>query len=393
MSASLLAAASQLSPKLRAWRRHLHAHPELSFEEHATQRYVREQLDAIEGLQIAPIAKTGLTVTLAGDRPGRCVALRADLDALPIREVAGRSYGSTVPGVMHACGHDVHTTCLLGALRLLSDRRSELRGTVRAVFQPGEELLPGGATHVIADGFLDRPRVDAIVGLHVDPSLPVGSYGVRPGQYMASTDELYLTLRGPGGHAAMAHTTVDLVAAAAQVITALQQVASRKAPPEVPTVLSFGKVSSEGGATNVLTTAVRLEGTFRTYDEAWRERARVHIERIARMTGEAMGAEVEVDIRRGYPALNNDEGVTAAVRRGLVSLVGEGDVAALGLRPTAEDFAWYLQRVPGCFFRLGVRNEARGITSAVHTPSFDVDEGALAYGAAGMASAAIELLG
>lgn len=392
--AAFLREARRLSPKLAAWRRYLHANPELSFEEHGTQAYLRGELAAM-GASAKPVAGTGLLVEIAGGRPGGCVALRADLDALPIQEASGRAYGSRVDGVMHACGHDVHATCALGATQLLLAAREELGGTVKVIFQPGEEKLPGGATRVIADGALRDPRVDRIVGLHVAPSLPVGTFGVREGAYMASSDEVRIAFTGEGGHGALAYRHVDVVAAVAQAITGLQQVVSRKAPPDVPTVLSFGRVASRGGATNVLTDRVELEGTFRTYDETWRACAHTWIRRIAERTAEAFGAGCEVDVTRGYPALGNDAVSTAAVRESLLDLVAEagvGEVTALALRPTAEDFAWYLREVPGCFFRLGVRNEARGITAGVHTPEFDVDEDCLPLGAAAMAGAAVGLL-
>ncbi len=383
--------ATALQPRLVAWRRHLHAHPELSFRETATQAFVAERLVEL-GLAPRPIAGTGV-VAMVGEGAERCVALRADLDALPIQEVSGRPYGSKVAGVMHACGHDVHTTCALGAAALLAGERAHLPLPVKLIFQPGEELLPGGATKVIAEGGLRDPAVAAIVGLHVAPDLAVGTFGTRSGPYMASADEIYITLRGPGGHGALPHQSVDLVAAAAQMITALQQVVSRKAPAGIPTVLSFGRVETVGGATNVLPAELRIAGTFRTYDETWRSGAHGWIERIARSSVEMFGGSVEVDIRRGYPALDNDPTCTSAVRGALVAAFGGSEVAELSLRPTAEDFAWYLREVPGTFFRLGTGNADRGITAGVHTPDFDVDEACLSAGALAMAVAALELGG
>lgn len=378
-----------LARDLSAWRRHLHRHPELSFEEVATQRYVRETLGRY-GVEAHPIAGTGLLATV-GSGDGPCVALRADLDALPIQEIAGRAYGSLRDRVMHACGHDVHTACAMGAAVLLAEVADRLPTPVKVVFQPGEEVLPGGATHVIEAGALVHPPVAAIAALHVAPELPVGTLGTRSGAYMASSDEVRILLRGAGGHGALPHKTVDLVAAAAQVITALQQVVSRKAPAEVPTVLSFGHVVSHGGATNVLPVAVELAGTLRTYDEEWRGEARAWIKKIATASAEMYGAEVEVDLRRGYPALVNDEAVTGVVATALERVFGAGAVTDLSLRPTAEDFAWYLQHVPGTFFRLGVGNVERGITAGVHTPDFDVDEACLPVGALALATAAVSL--
>ena len=388
----MLTDARDLSQQLRVWRDHLHRHPELSFQEHATQAYLREQLQAL-GLRVQPIADTGLLVDLSAsedpDARAPVVALRADMDALPIQELEGRPHGSQVDGVMHACGHDAHMTCLLGAAALLLRHRGRLGSSIRLIFQPGEELLPGGATRIIAEGGLEG--VGAICALHVDPSLPVGKFGTRPGAYMASADEVYLTLRGTGGHGALAHKHVDLLATQAQLLVGLQQVVSRKAPPDVPTVLSFGHIESFHGATNVLADRVELAGTLRTYDEAWRSEAHGWIRRIAQSTAQAFGAELDVEIRKGYPALSNDDRCHQTVLAALQDLVGQEQVKALALRPTAEDFAWYLQHVPGCFFRLGVRNEATGITHGVHTAAFDVDPDALAFGAAGLAVAAIRL--
>lgn len=393
--AALLASAEGLTPKLRAWRRHLHANPELSFAEYETQAYLERELREL-GANPRRIAGTGLVVEIAGGRPGGCVAIRADIDALPIREVGGRTYGSRVDGIMHACGHDVHATCALGATALLLAGRHQLAGTVKILFQPGEEVLPGGATRIIAEGGLREPRVEGIVALHVAPELPSGSFGVRPGRYMASADEIRIAFAGDGGHGALAHRHVDLVACAAQAVVGMQQVVSRKAPPDIPTVLSFGRIASRGGATNVLTDRVELEGTFRTYDEDWRERAHGWIASIAEHTARSLGADCEVDIARGYPALSNDPATTAVVRGALEGVASAheagGGVRALELRPTAEDFAWYLREVPGCFFRLGVGNAERGITAGVHTPAFDVDEACLPLGAAALTAAAAGLL-
>ncbi len=388
--ARLRASADRLQPQLVTWRRHLHAHPELSFAEEDTQVFITERLREM-GLVPIALAGTGVVALIGGDATKPCVALRADMDALPIQEAPGRAYGSLVGGVMHACGHDVHMTCALGAAHLLAAFADELPAPVKMLFQPGEELLPGGATEMIAAGALRQPTVAAIAGLHVAPDLPVGTLGTRSGPYMASADEVYLTLRGPGGHGALPHKTVDLVAAAAQLIVSLQQVVSRKAPAGVPTVLSFGRIETVGGATNILPTELRIAGTFRTYEEEWRSSAHAWIERISRATVEGLGGEVDVDIRRGYPALCNDEACTAIVREGLVSAFGPDRVGELDLRPTAEDFAWYLQEIPGTFFRLGTANAARGITAGVHTPSFDVDEACLSVGALAMAVAAVEL--
>ena len=386
----LLAEARGLTPKLRAWRRHLHRHPELSFDETETQRFLLRELRAL-GTDPRAIAGTGVAVDVGPARADSAVAIRADMDALPIHEVDGRPYGSARPGVMHACGHDVHTACALGAVALLLRTQAALPRRVRVLFQPGEELLPGGATKVIADGGLADPPVTAIAALHVAPDLPAGEFGTRSGPYMASADEVYLAIHGRGGHAALPHRADDVVLCAAEIVTSLQRVVSRLAPAAVPTVLSFGKVETEGGATNVLPATVRLAGTFRTYDDAWREEAHAHVRRIVAAVAEAHACRAELEIRRGYPALSNDPELTRVTRAALAGIVGDAAVRGLDLRPTAEDFAWYLREVPGCFFRLGVRNEARGITAGVHTPEFDVDEACLPYGAAALAAVALTL--
>ena len=389
-SRNLLGKAVQLSPKLSEWRQHLHANPELSFKEYNTQAFVIEKLKSF-GLSPKPIADTGVVVLIGSNTSDHCVAIRADLDALPIHEIEGRSYGSTSEGIMHACGHDAHTTCALGAAYLLQQIADELPCPIKLIFQPGEELLPGGATKVIAAGGLKLPEVLGIVGLHVAPDIEVGNVGVRAGDYMASADEIYLTLKGSGGHAAMAHRHTDLLATAAQLLVALQQVVSRKAPPEIATVLSFGKIQSIGGATNVLASEVKLEGTFRTYNEAWRKKAHGVIKEIVKHISEAFGADYDLDIKVGYPALSNDFELTSKVCQTLKELVGEDQVQQLSLRPTAEDFAWYLQEIPGVFFRLGTRNTSRGITAGVHTSSFDIDEASLPIGAAALSMSALTL--
>lgn len=388
----ILAQALRLSPKLISFRRHLHANPELSFKEYQTQRFVLQVLQDFGVTSVKKIADTGVLVTLTGANPGKCIALRGDMDALPIQEVAGREYGSKNDGVMHACGHDVHTTCALGAVILLNNARKNWNGTVKVIFQPGEELLPGGATKVIAEGGLDSPMVEQIVALHVAPDLPVGTFGVREGRYMASADELYVTLKGVGGHAALAHNYVDLIATATLLYSTLQSEISKATPPDVPTVLRFGKIESIGGATNVLATEVTLAGTFRTYEEGWRDQAHTILLKTSDALAKLTGATIEFDIRKGYPALTNDVVSTQKVRIMLNQLVGEQNVRQLDVRPTAEDFAWYLQQIPGCFFRLGVGNVSKGITAGVHQADFDIDENCLPLGAASLALAALSLL-
>lgn len=362
-------------------RRALHRRPELSFEEHATAAFVTDELRAL-GLDPQPMAGTGVVAHVVGARPGPTVALRADLDALPIDEATGLDFASETPGVMHACGHDVHTACLLGAARLLVETRDRLAGTVRLVFQPGEEKLPGGATAMIAEGVLgpmgDAPAPARILGQHVAPPLPAGTIGVRSGPFMASADELYLTIRGRGGHAADPSALIDPVLVQAHVLVALQAVISRRRPPGVASILSFGRVEANG-ATNVVPDTVRLVGTFRSMDEAWRREAHGLIRQTAEKTAEAFGATCDVDILIGYPALVNDAATAAWVREAAVAFVGAERVVDLPMWYASEDFAWYTEQTAGCFHLLGVGDG--GDWPGLHTPAFTVDEAALAPGA------------
>ena len=360
-------------------RRHLHAHPELSFEEEATVGYVAERLDALD-IPYRRVAGTGLVAEIRGGA-GPTVALRADLDALPIQEANEVPYRSQNPGVMHACGHDVHTASLLGAARILQQTRDQFNGTVRLLFQPGEEKLPGGATLMIRDGALRDPAPTALFGQHVHPPLPAGSVGFRPGIYMASTDELFLTVRGRGGHGAMPHQGVDPIVITAQLITALQQLVSRETDPTLPVVLTFGRIESEGGATNVIPNAVHLEGTLRTLDENWRKELHHRLRRTAAGIAEALGGRAELEIRHGYPFLRNDEALTRWAQEEARQLLGEDKVVDLPIRMTGEDFAFYTHHVPACFYRLGVGGPGHA-GSAVHTDTFDVDEACLQTGAA-----------
>lgn len=374
-------------------RRHLHQYPELSFEERETSAFIQAKCREYGLRYRSGIAGTGVVAEIEGTHPGPLVAIRADIDALPIQERNEVSYSSQRPGVMHACGHDVHTATVLTAARVLHELRGELRGSVRVIFQPGEEKLPGGASLMIREGVLENPRPVAIFGNHVHPPLEAGTVGYRAGRYMASADELYLTIRGSGGHAALPHETVDTVAAAAQVVVALQQLVSRKADPLIPSVLSFGKIQTSGGATNVIPNEVRLEGTFRTLDESWRGKAHEWMERIAHQTCAALGATADFEIRKGYPCLDNDEALSRRAAVWLAELLGEGSVEELPQRMTAEDFAYYSQELPAFFYRLGTGNKARGITSAIHTDRFDIDEDVLRLSPAIMAWLAFRACG
>ncbi len=373
-------------------RRHLHMHPELSFEEHKTAEYVASQLKSYGITPQEGIAGTGVTALIKGKNPAsKVVALRADMDALPITEANEVPYKSTNQGVMHACGHDAHTTSLLGAAKILQQLKGEFEGTVKLIFQPGEEKAPGGASLMIKEGVLKNPAPAHVIGQHVMPFIPAGKVGFREGMYMASADELYVTVKGKGGHAAMPESNIDPVLIASHIIVALQQIVSRHANPKIPTVLSFGKVIANG-ATNVIPNEVYLEGTFRTLDEEWRYEAHQKMKKMAESIAEGMGGQCDFHIMNGYPFLKNDPELTARARKQAVDYLGEENVLDLDLWMAAEDFAFYTQEVGCCFYRLGTGNVARGITSSVHTPTFDIDESALEVGAGLMSWLAIREL-
>ena len=374
-------------------RRHLHAHPELSFQEYNTVAFVEQQLKNIGISNIEKKAGTGILAIIEGKNPSKkVIALRGDMDALPIMEQNEVPYKSTHPGVMHACGHDVHTASLLGAAKILNEIKDQFEGTVKLIFQPGEELIPGGASLMIKDKVLENPRPSGIIGQHVMPLIPVGKVGFRKGMYMASADELYITVKGKGGHGAMPESLVDPVLIASHMIVALQQVVSRNASPKIPSVLSFGRVEALG-ATNIIPNEVKIQGTFRTLNEEWRSKAHHYMISIAKGIVEGMGGELDFEVRRGYPFLKNAEALTSRAQEAAVQYLGKENVIDLDVWMAAEDFSYYTQEIDGCFYRLGTRNEAKGIVSGVHTPTFDIDEDAMEIGAGLMAWIAIHELG
>ncbi|MCZ2356466.1 MAG: M20 family metallopeptidase [Bacteroidia bacterium] len=357
-------------------RRHLHQNPELSFEEHETAKYISQELTTMGIAHEVGITGNGIVASISGKTTGTVLALRADIDALPIQEENDVLYRSCVSGKMHACGHDAHTASLLGTIAILNHFKSELSGTIKFIFQPAEERLPGGASLMIQAGVLQNPTVNNIIGQHVMPLIPIGKIGVRKGKYMASADEIYLTIRGKGGHGAQPHTTIDPVTIAAQLIVTLQQVISRIADPRTPSVLTFGKIQAEG-STNIIPEQVYLEGTFRTFDEHWRTQAHQKIKDITYALVGSFGAAADLQIKRGYPVLCNDESLTQSVQQAIEQYVGADNIVNLDLWTASEDFAYYTQVIPGCFYRLGTRNEDKGIIHGLHTPHFDIDEDAL----------------
>ena len=373
-------------------RRHLHSHPELSFHEVETSAFIAKKLDEL-GLAYERMADNGLVALIKGEKPSdRVVALRADMDALPILEANDVPYKSQNTGVMHACGHDAHTSSLLGTAKILTSLKSEFGGTVKLIFQPAEEKLPGGASLMIKEGVLQNPTPQAVIGQHVMPFIDAGKVGFRAGKYMASADEIYVTVKGKGGHAAQPQQNIDPVLITAHILTALQQVVSRFADPKTPSVLSFGKVIANG-ATNVIPNEVYLEGTFRTMDEEWRAEAHIKMKKLAEGIAESMGGSCDFNIMKGYPFLVNEEKLTASARGFAEEYLGKENVLDLDIWMAAEDFAYYSQVADSCFYRLGTRNESRGITSSVHTPTFDVEESALQLSTGLMAYLAVKQLG
>jgi len=378
------ALAKQIAPQVIEWRRHLHAHPELSYQEFETSAFVQEKLKQLD-IPYQVMSTTGVVGLIEGKNPdSRIVALRADMDALPITEETTLPYKSMNEGVMHACGHDVHTACLLGAAQILQTTRNDWSGTVKLIFQPGEEKNPGGASLLIRDGVLENPKPEAIVALHVNTLLEAGKASFRAGKVMASADELYFTIKGKGGHAASPHLTVDPILISAHLITALQQLISRHNQPFNPTVLSITSIQG-GTTTNVIPEQVKLMGTFRAMDENWRKEAHEKIRRLSVDLVRSMGGELDLHIDVGYPCVHNDEKVNEACRQLSVDYIGNDQVSETELRMGAEDFGYYAQQIPACFFRLGTRNESKGIIHGVHTPRFDVDESALEIGVGLMA--------
>lgn len=375
-----------------SFRRHLHQNPELSYEEYNTAKFIAEKLRAFGLNPQEGVATTGVVVLIEGKNPEKkMVALRADIDALPITEENNVAYKSRNMGVMHACGHDVHTSSLLGTARILQSVKDQFEGTVKLLFQPGEEKNPGGASYMIKEGVLENPTPLSIIGQHVMPLLPAGKIGFREGMYMASSDELYLKVIGRGGHGATPELTIDPIVIACHIILGLQQVISRNANPKHPTVLTFGSIMGNG-ATNIIPNEVNIAGTFRAFNEEWRAAGLEKIVKMAEGIAESMGAKCEVTISRGYPYLQNNPALTQRIRKAAEQYVGIENVVDLDLAMSSEDFAYYSHIIPASFYRLGTRNESKGITSYVHTPTFDIDEEALAIGPGLMAWMAISEL-
>ncbi|MCS7298162.1 MAG: M20 family metallopeptidase [Bacteroidia bacterium] len=378
---NLLEEARRYFPQLIAWRRHLHQYPEPSFEERATQAFLFSTLSSLPELRLKTAAQTGLIADLITNPKGPWIALRADMDALPIEEKSQHSYRSQNPGYMHACGHDAHMAILLGAIHLLWEQRTHWQGGIRFIFQPGEEKAPGGASLLIQEGILEEVPIQAIWALHVTPQLPVGTIGLRAGPFMAASDEIYIKLTGKGGHAAYPHLVGDPIAVGAYLITELQMVVSRATDPRSPTVLTFGCFHA-GTAPNIIPTHADIAGTLRTFDEESRQYLKRLIHTVACHTAANWGLTAEVKWFSGYPVLINDRFLTTLTHQWASALIGSEKIQEVPLWLSSEDFAFYSQKVPACFIRLGTAGDSPQTHFPVHTPEFDISEEALVIGTA-----------
>lgn len=372
--------------------RHLHQNPELSFQEVNTSNFIQTELKKMGIPFRAGIAKTGVLGKIEGKNPEKkIIALRADMDALPICEQTNLPFKSVNNNVMHACGHDVHVTCLLGAAKILEQLKDNFEGTILLIFQPGEEKAPGGANLMLNDGIFDELEPELIIGQHVSVDFFTGEMAFLTGKIMASADEIYIKIKGQGGHGALPHICNDTVLAASQTIVSLQQLASRLCPPKIPMVLTFGKFIANG-ATNVIPNEVDLSGTFRTLDETWREEAKNHIKRIITQTCGAYGCTAEINIPEGYPCVINDEKITQEATLYAQNFAGNENVKQFELRMTSEDFGFFSQKYPSCFYRFGVKRRDNSNISGLHTPTFEIDEEALKTGTGGLAWIAYNFL-
>ena len=384
--------AATIFPGIVEYRRYLHSNPELSFQEYQTSAFIKSRLDTLD-ISWQLMANTGVVAIIQGEKsPGKTIALRADMDALPITETNNAIYCSQNTGVMHACGHDAHTASLLGVAEILQSIKNKFAGTVKLIFQPGEEKLPGGASLMIKEGALQNPAPHAVLGQHVSPNIPAGKIAIRKGKFMASMDEIFVTIKGRGGHGAQPHLNIDPVMICAQILVSLQQVVSRMANPALPTVLSFGKIIANG-AINVIPDEVYMEGTFRTMDENWRTEAHRRMKQMAETIAESLGGSCEFNINPGYPFLVNEEKLTERVRNYACEYLGQENVLDADIWMAAEDFAYYTHKADSCFYLLGVGNGQKGIQSSLHTSEFDIDEDALGISTGLMAYMAIKQLG
>lgn len=382
ISAHIQKQSESLFDKVKSYREHIHANPELSYREINTMNFISEKLTELGIPHQTKVGDTGIVGIIRNENHPlemECIGLRADMDALPIQEENEISFKSTIDGIMHACGHDVHSAILLGTAEILNNIKDQLPQPVKLLFQPGEEKNPGGATYMIRDGALQNPKVKEMFALHVFPDMPVGKVGFKEGIYMASCDEIHITIHGKGGHGATPHQCIDPIVIGSEIILNVQTIVTRKCDPKIPCVLSFGHFEALG-ATNVIPSKAILKGTFRTMNEDWRAEALELIEKQAKGIIEANGGVAEIEISKGYPYLENNPETTQKLRTKAIAYLGADKVEELPIRLTAEDFSFYSQEIPVCFFRLGVRNESKGITYGVHHPKFNIDDEALKIG-------------
>ncbi len=381
----------QLLDEIISIRRHFHQHPELSFKEHQTSSKIRSLLDQWGVKYEFPFVETGILVSIKGDLPGPRIALRSDMDALPIEEQTGMHFASQNHGVMHACGHDIHMASLLGAIRVLDPLKSLIEGEILFLFQPGEEMIPGGAKLMLEQGIFKDRQPDMIIAQHVLPEMDAGQVGFRPGMYMASNDEIFITVKGKGGHGALRHLLKDPILMASHILIELHKTMTEKAPKDVPTVLSFGKVLADG-ATNVIPDQVNLEGTFRTMNETWRKKAHRLIEKVSSDIASSRGGSIDLEVRHGYPVLHNHAQLAIESAQLAKDFLGSEQVEDMDIRMTAEDFAWFTQSIPGMMYRLGVKNPGSDQIYPLHTSRFRADESALKTGISVLTYLAVELL-
>jgi amidohydrolase len=376
--------------KVQSIRRHLHQYPELSFQEYNTSKFISSLLSEWNIPQ-KKLANTGIVSYLGNPSSKKCIAIRADIDALPIHEKNICDYSSKVNGVMHACGHDVHTASALGSILVLKDLQSELNGCVKILFQPGEELLPGGATLMIKKKALEKPKVHSIIAQHVFPDLEAGKLGFRSGPYMASTDEVYIYIKGKGGHGAMPQRANNPIPVASHLLSKISNDFTLNKMLEENFVVSFGKIIANG-ATNVIPETVEIAGTIRTLNDQKRKSIHQYLEKTTQQFSKKYKIKIELKIIKGYPPLINDTAHTNFFKEKAIELLGKKNVIDLPIRMTADDFAYYLQKIPGTYYRLGTGNKRKGITHNVHTPYFDIDENALYYGTLSLSWFAINYL-
>jgi amidohydrolase len=388
----ILKHADELHQEIRDIRRYLHAHPELSFQEKETSIYIRKLLDQWGIEYRFPFVNTGLLAIISGkEKEGKVVALRTDMDALPITEANEVDFTSKNPGVMHACGHDVHMATLLGAIKILSSLRDQFSGKILFIFQPAEEKAPGGAKLMMEEGLFNDLKPDMVLAQHVMPDYNSGDVGFKPGIYMASSNEIFITVKGKGGHAALPENIKDPVLMASQVLISLQEEIKKKSPKEIPSILSFGKVTADG-AVNIIPNQVTIEGTFRTMNEKWRSEAHQLIRQTVERITADMGGSADIEILPGYPVLYNDPGITAQSRKFAADLLGEEHIIDMDIRMTSEDFAFFSHSYPSMMYRLGVKTASSEEIFPLHTNTFSVDESALKTGAAMMSWLALKFL-